>query len=127
MAGRRRTSARPFARTSEDRPPRVLSRITPPVLAGCARRGGPIRATRGGKPSEAERRACGRPTTRTALDSLLQPLGKDLAELEHLRRHDRPAVACLWVLFEIILMVLFRFVVRLEGYNLRYDGTTPFS
>jgi hypothetical protein len=44
-----------FARTSEDRPPRVLSRITPPVLAGCARAGGPIRATRGGKPSEVAR------------------------------------------------------------------------
>ena len=42
-----------FAGASEDRPPRVLSRITPPVLAGCARRGGPIRTPRGGKPSEA--------------------------------------------------------------------------
>jgi len=45
----------PFAGTSEDRPPRVLSPISPPVLAGCARSGGPIGATRGGKPSEVER------------------------------------------------------------------------
>jgi len=55
----------PFARTSEDRPPRVLSRITPPVLAGCARAGGPIRATRGGKPSGVERWARDRPPPRT--------------------------------------------------------------
>ena len=55
-----------FAGASEDRPPRVLSRITPPVLAGCARAGGPIRATRGGKPSEEERWTRDGPTTRPA-------------------------------------------------------------
>jgi len=47
--------AGPFAGTSEDRPPRVWSPISPPVLAGCARSEGPIVATRGGKPSEVER------------------------------------------------------------------------
>ena len=45
----------PFAGASEDRPPRVLSPISPPVLASCAWSGGPIGATRGGKPSAAER------------------------------------------------------------------------
>jgi len=59
--GRLGASAGPFAGASEDRPPRVLSSITPPVRAGCAWRGGPTGATRGGKPSEVERWARRRP------------------------------------------------------------------
>jgi len=55
----------PFAGASEDRPPRVLSPISPPVLASCARSGGPIGATRGGKPSEAERGPENSPSTPT--------------------------------------------------------------
>ena len=41
----------PFAGASEDRAARVLSSITPPVLAGCARCGGPIDATRAARRS----------------------------------------------------------------------------
>jgi len=48
-----RASTGPFAGTSEDRAPRVLSAIRPlPCSLRCARERAPVAATRGGKPSE---------------------------------------------------------------------------
>ena len=55
LAGRTEGFCRPFAGTSEDRLPRVLSAIRPlPCSLRCARERAPVAATRGGKPSEVE-------------------------------------------------------------------------